>query len=135
MKKILSLLAVAVTGAVLGGPALAEDQPGQMQGSQDMTAAEKDGVHSGKVTDDELENYAEVKEAIKDIEQETQEAIADLGPDDENRQNQKQLLLEEKKRLVTEAIVDEGFTTQRFSEIDKKLQSDPELKRRLEEIM
>lgn len=136
MKNVISMTTLALSGALLWSPVMAENPaqkpPGAtMEERTTGTTGTMGTMGTGQVQEQELEKYAEARQEIEDITEEHQQNMQDTGMSTQERN----MLQQNYQRDVAEAIKDNGLTPQQYNTIQSKVMNDPSLQQRVEEMM
>lgn len=135
MKKLILMPSLALAGALIGAPVLAENPaqkpPGTTPMEERSTGTMGTGMGTGQVDEEQLEKYAEARQEIEDITEEHQQNMQDTGISTQERN----MLQQNYQRDVAEAIRDNGLTPQQYNTVQSKVMNDPALQQRVEEMM
>lgn len=133
MKNVLSMTTLALAGALVWSPVMAENPAQKPPGTtmEERTTGTMGTMGTGQVQEQELEKYAEARQEIEDITEEHQQNMQDTGMSTQERN----MLQQNYQRDVAEAIKDNGLTPQQYNTIQSKVMNDPSLQQRVEEMM
>lgn len=122
LKRTFALSAIAA--AMFSMPALAQDQDQQAYAQQQM-----EEMANQPITEEQLEQFAD---ALDEIERINDEFVAQLEQAESQEQAQ-ELQIAAQSEMV-EAVEDSGLTVEEYNAIAYRMQNDPEIQARIEDI-
>lgn len=126
LKRTFALSAIAA--AMFSMPAMAQDQ-NQQQNQQAYAQQQMEQMANQPITDEQLEQFAE---ALDDIERINDEFVTQLEQAESQEQAQ-ELQISAQSEMV-EAVEDSGLTVEEYNAIAYRMQNDPEIQERIEDI-
>lgn len=126
LKRTFALSAIAA--AMFSLPAMAQDQ-NQQQNQQAHAQQQMEQMANQPITDEQLEQFAE---ALDDIERINDDFVTQLEQAESQEQAQ-ELQISAQSEMV-EAVEDSGLTVEEYNAIAYRMQNDPEIQARIEDI-
>lgn len=121
----------AIAAALFSMPALAQEQQQQQQqqAQQQQAQQQMEEMASEPVTDEQLEQFAA---ALDEIESINDEFVAELEQA-ENQEEAQELQIAAQSEMV-EAVENSGLSVEEYNAIAYRMQNDPEIQERIEDL-
>lgn len=132
LKRTFALSAIAA--AVFSMPALAQqeqqqEQQQQQQQQQQQAQQQMEEMADEPVTDEQLEQFASALDEIEGINDKFVEELEAA----ENQEEAQELQIEAQSQMV-EAVEDSGLTVEEYNAIAYRMQNDPEVQEKIEDL-
>lgn len=114
----------AIAAAMLSMPAMAQEENQQAYAQQQM-----EEMANQPISEEQLEQFAD---ALNDIERINDEFVTELEQAESQEQAQ-ELQIAAQSEMV-EAVEDSGLTVEEYNAIAYRMQNDPEIQERIEEL-